>query len=383
MRRLSYLQGLRGLAALTVVVHHYFCAFYPVSVFGTGTSHGSWEHLFWVTPLGIIGSGNSPVCLFFILSGFVLSLPFFGSEAKETPDLLAAMVKRPVRLVGLVAGTMITSMVLLRSHLDYCAQLSTVTGSTWLTEYDIPLTSWVHFAKDLVTDPFGSGVVYNTPLWTISFELIGSYITFLFLLLFRRSQLKWLAYLIVGLQFIHSFYIGFIFGIFCADLWTTHSHRIAAIKGVWLLVVPLLLIGIYLASFESYLDAAYSRFTWHAFLPHTGHANIYPMLGAGAIFVSLLLSPKIQNFFSIGTFVYLGRISYAMYAIHLLVLRSVSSWIFLNLFLSHTYDERVIATFCASFLFILVIAHFVTVKFDEKVIKGANALAATWLKGNR
>ncbi len=316
--------------------------------------------------------------VFFILSGFVLSLPYFGSEAKEMPELLAAMVKRPIRLVGLVAATMIVSMVLMRSHLDYSAQLSNVTGSTWLTQYDVPPTSWMHFARDLITDPFGSGVVYNAPLWTILFELIGSYITFLFLLLFRRSKLRWFAYLIVGLQFIHSFYIGFIFGIFCADLWKNHSPWIEQIEGLRLLVVPLLLSGIYLASFESYLDPAYSKFTWHAFLPHMGHSNVYLMTGAGAIFGSLLLSPKLRRFFSAGSLCILAVFHTLCTQFICWYSRTVSSWIFLNLFKSDTYDQRVIATFCASFLLILVISHFATVKFDEKVIKGANAFAAAW-----
>src|SRR5208282_6448472 len=110
MRKLHYLQGLRGIAALTVAVHHYFCAFYPATVFGTGPRHGNWEELFWRSPLGIFSSGISPVCIFFILSGFVLSLPFFGEGAMDAQRLIGAILKRPVRLVGLVAAMMTASM---------------------------------------------------------------------------------------------------------------------------------------------------------------------------------------------------------------------------------------------------------------------------------
>jgi peptidoglycan/LPS O-acetylase OafA/YrhL len=378
MRRLSFLQGLRGLAALMVVFHHYLCAFFPFLVFGVGPSHGRLEHLFWVSPLGLISSGSWPVCLFFILSGFVLSLPFFGNDGKETRELLAAMVKRPVRLVGMVAATMIVSMAMLRTHLDFAAQLAPVTGSKWLMEIDTPPTTWIQFARDLLTDPFGSGVLFNPPLWTISFELIGSYITFLFVLLFRRSPIRWLVYLIMGLQFSHNYYIGFIVGTLCADLWKNHPNLFAQEKGSLILVVPLLLVGIYLASFQTYLDPSYSSLTWHGLLPRVGHSNIYPMAGACAVFVSLLLTPLLQGLFSIAPLVYLGRISYAMYAIHLLALRFVSSWIFLNVSVVRTYEYRLIIMSCASILFLLVVSHIATVYFDEKVIKGANALAAAW-----
>ena len=84
MRKIIYLQGLRGTAALGVVLHHFFCAFYPMAVFATGPSHWQWEKLFWSTPLGLLIAGRSLICLFFILSGYVLSLPYFGAGSCAT-----------------------------------------------------------------------------------------------------------------------------------------------------------------------------------------------------------------------------------------------------------------------------------------------------------
>jgi peptidoglycan/LPS O-acetylase OafA/YrhL len=380
MRKLYYLQGLRGIAALVVVAHHYFCVFYPAAVFGTGTTHGGWEHLFWTTPLGLIASGISPVCVFFVLSGYVLSLPYFGEGARDTPHLLAAVVKRPVRLAGLVVATMSISMILLRANLYFSGQLLPATGSPMLATMEFGPVSWAHFAKDLATDSFGSGHIYNQPLWTITFELLGSYLTFLFLLLFRANRLRWLAYLVVGLQFYNSFYIAFLVGIFCADLTKNHSSLPDLSKPARLLVVPLFLAGIYLASYGPHLDPSYDRYSWHAWLPRFGNSYAYPMAGACALFVSIALSTTLQRFFALSAFVYLGRISYAMYAIHFLVLRSFSSWLFLHLFGRWSYDGSALMTFCTSTLLIGGLAHVMTVYFDEKVIVRANGLAELWLR---
>jgi len=277
-------------------------------------------------------------------------------------------------------ATITASMILQRSNLYFSGQLSPISGSSWLLTLEFGPVTWMHFVRDLITDSFGVGHVYNQPLWTITFELFGSYLTFLFLLLFRGRPLRWIAYLVVGLQFYNSFYIAFLVGVFCADVSKNCEHHAALLKSAKLLVVPLFLVGIYLASYAPHLDPSYDRFSWHSWLPRSGNSYVYPMAGACAIFLSVLLGPRLQAFFSTGILIYLGRISYAMYAIHLLVLRSFSSWLFLMLFPGHAYDVSVILTFLSSIVLIGVLAHFITVYFDEYVTRRANGLSEYWIR---
>jgi len=153
-KRQPYLEAMRGLAALVVLVGHYLCAFYPAAIFGSVFQrHEKWEKLFTTTPLGVICAGQAAVCLFFILSGYVLSLPYFGDTAKDTNHLLAALLKRPFRLVGIVIASEITAFLLLQTRGYYNHEASKVSFSTtWLVNYGAPAaTSFKRFLLDIST----------------------------------------------------------------------------------------------------------------------------------------------------------------------------------------------------------------------------------------
>ncbi len=64
-RRFYELDSLRGVAALTVVLHH-FSRICPEN----------FTHLLIRTPLRLLLAGDQAVILFFLLSGFVLTLPY-------------------------------------------------------------------------------------------------------------------------------------------------------------------------------------------------------------------------------------------------------------------------------------------------------------------
>ena len=69
VRRYVELDALRGVAAFVVMLYHFFRLW-------TGTPHVRWvERLFTATPLRLLVAGRAAVVLFFLLSGFVLSLP--------------------------------------------------------------------------------------------------------------------------------------------------------------------------------------------------------------------------------------------------------------------------------------------------------------------
>jgi Acyltransferase family len=68
-RRVNHLDGLRGIAALTVVVFHYLSAFVPA------LTPDQTANPYWLsdTPLAVVFNGPFAVVVFFVLSGFVVS----------------------------------------------------------------------------------------------------------------------------------------------------------------------------------------------------------------------------------------------------------------------------------------------------------------------
>ena len=83
--RLEQLDFLRGLAALTVVFGH-FMATLPATPW--------WAVPFEWGPLHIVTAGHQAVVFFFVLSGFVLSLPFLAGRPTPYPAFLLKRVLR-------------------------------------------------------------------------------------------------------------------------------------------------------------------------------------------------------------------------------------------------------------------------------------------------
>src|SRR4051812_11697833 len=85
--RYKQLDSLRGVAALFVFFSHFFLIF-NINEFSVLSLQAS--------PLGVFINGHSAVMFFFVLSGFVLSLPFIN---KEKPLNLAEFyIKRIFRI---------------------------------------------------------------------------------------------------------------------------------------------------------------------------------------------------------------------------------------------------------------------------------------------
>jgi peptidoglycan/LPS O-acetylase OafA/YrhL len=83
-RRFHELDSLRGVAALTVVFHH-FSRICPES----------FTHLLIRTPLRLLVAGHQAVILFFLLSGFVLTLPY---KKKTRLSYAPFLLKRVCRI---------------------------------------------------------------------------------------------------------------------------------------------------------------------------------------------------------------------------------------------------------------------------------------------
>jgi peptidoglycan/LPS O-acetylase OafA/YrhL len=365
--KLNYLQGLRGCAAVVVVLHHYVIAFYPGAIFDGAPRHTALEQAFLRTPLGAFISGRPMVCLFFILSGYVLSLPYFGPSARSLGDLWAAAVKRPIRLVGLVIATMLASLLLARGGCYFDGPAGALTGAGPQPVFSL---GWPSFLRDL-RNPFASGTTYNESLWTITTELIGSYLVFGLVLLVRRGRFHWWLYLLAGALLLrHSLYLGFVLGVLCADLATRFPA--AGRNRPWV-TVSLTIVGVYLAGYPRSLEAQHFSATCYAWLPPLADLDYYAIAGAFGLFLAVLVSPWWQSRFASGAAVYLGRVSFALYAVHLLILRSVACWIFLQLYARSSYAVAVALSLLGSAPFLVLISHGLTVWFDEPAVRAANA----------
>ena len=105
--RLTYLDGLRGISALIVVFSHIILLFYPSLYTGNiSTNHGlDIENWYAFSLINIITNGDFMVCIFFVLSGYVLGKKYrFNNQVEE---LISGIYKRYIRLVIPVLSTVL------------------------------------------------------------------------------------------------------------------------------------------------------------------------------------------------------------------------------------------------------------------------------------
>ncbi len=94
VQRIKELESIRGLAALSVVIYHCLLVF-PLFERDTFGLNQFWLlNLLKYSPLRVVSAGYQAVLLFFLLSGFVLSLPFYAGKAGSYSSFLVRRICR-------------------------------------------------------------------------------------------------------------------------------------------------------------------------------------------------------------------------------------------------------------------------------------------------
>lgn len=184
------LDGLRGVAAILVLIYHIFEGFaFAESTNGEGSGL-----------ITTLNHGHIAVDFFFILSGFVISYAYDDRWGKMS---LGGFFKRrlirlhPMLIMGAVVGV-------ISFLLTGCQQWSgDVTPISWVM---IALLLTIFMVPALPGLPYevrGNGEIFplNGPMWSLFFEYIGN---ILYALVIRRLSTKLLAVLTAILGVLHA-----------------------------------------------------------------------------------------------------------------------------------------------------------------------------------
>jgi len=358
-------------AALIVVVSHFFTVFYPYTIFGTQGTYvrkAVWEDLFFYPPFGTMISGCYAVCIFFILSGYVLSYGYLGEKGVKI-RIAAATVKRPFRLGGLVLASVLAGAFLWGSGLFFNGSVASIAGSTpWFDSFWHGDFKLYEFIGNIFGSLFSSGVTYNPPLWTIRIELNGSLLVFAFVFFFGSLRYRLAILAILLIVFHRSFYQGFVFGILLADLSKNYATAFPAKLGRYA-VLPVFILAVYFSSFPYYVPTAFPAATIYTALPKMKIlGGGYAMLGALLTFILVDLLPRVKGHLESRFFLFLGKISYGLYVVHFLVIGSFSSWLFLRLRDHLGYEASFLAVVLISVPLMFWLAHLLTEYIDEPSI---------------
>lgn len=182
-QRVSSLDGLRGIAAVVVVIHHALLTLPGFADAYYDTADGS--PLAWVlsyTPLHAFWAGTEAVYLFFVLSGMVLVLPVIRQG--RSFSWLAYYPRRVLRLYLPVIAAVVFAAVLV----------------ALVPRFDAPgLGAWINdrtprynldgFLHDIALLFGTSGVI--SPIWSLRWEVLFSLLLPLFVLLAVLFRALW------------------------------------------------------------------------------------------------------------------------------------------------------------------------------------------------
>jgi len=334
--KLDAFEGIRGLASLTVFLGHLVIAFWPV-LYNPGhpllVNYPRWAVWLAEGPTRVLIDGQYAVVLFFLLSGFVLSLGFFRNPAGDS--LISGAARRYLRLMIPAATSILLACFVMKQGWmfnQWAAAHMTVTlqmPHVWLTYFFNFEPTLLSAGREAVYDQFFLGKCrYNSNLWTMSVELAGSFLVYAFVALFGRLRGRGVFYLCVGAVLILTgryFMVQFLLGVAIADVFAIWERANRPIR------IPAL-VG---------FGTAYLAFYVVGNKPIQGN---YTVLGAefpkslccetasGLLLVfATAFCPALQWAFSRRPFVFLGRISFTLYLVHLIAICSLACYVYLKL----------------------------------------------------
>jgi peptidoglycan/LPS O-acetylase OafA/YrhL len=305
--RFFYLDSIRGLAALSVVLSHY------VGAYGIPVHEDLWRY----SPLHIFFDGQAAVSLFFVLSGFVLSHKYLHpGKNGAIPEIhyagyVAARICRiwlPMLAVLLISAAVQYGMT---PHHNHVIEQSNWVLTFWSVKSDLP-----HLLKQALFIRQHVNMQLIPQDWTLRHELILSLMMPVAVLLARKHTLWLIGATLYAVIVFHvsPFSLHFMIGAVLAK----HHVQMTNVLAPRLIRIAVVIIGLFLYTF---------RFT----IPHYAcfHINdtvAYLITGTGAaiLLAFVFASPKAQQLLMNPAISGIGTLSYSVYLSHMIILLAVT-----------------------------------------------------------
>ena len=348
--RLLALEGLRGVAAIVVVIFHALLIFYEYMVFGpsvASTQHMGLEDNLFGSPFRIFFAGTFAVAIFFVLSGFVLSIGFLSKGKKIILQKLA--LKRYLRLMLPALASVMIAWLLITIGFSHNAQAQTITHSTWLAQMWNFTPNFFDALQQGTWGIFATGEdSYNPVLWTMMYEFIGSMVIFFVLSLFGGMKHRWVVYIFLIFLTYQTWYLGFIIGLILAELYVKKwfPFNKPSVK----LMVFLLIIGLFLGAFPTtpFADSSIYATLRIPALAIGPMNSLYLSIGAMLVVIGVLTIPKITQLMASKRVSVLGKYTFSLYLVHKLVLFTVCTGLFVLIEPAIGYNKAAVVSILVS-----------------------------------
>lgn len=349
--RFLELEGVRGIAAIMVVVYHVLLIFYPRAVYGDGAGvgeHSMIESLLYENPVNSLFSGVFAVALFFVLSGFVLSIGFFSTQDERIIKKLAS--RRYLRLMIPALVSVLFAYILIKFGLSSYRDdaLAIVGGGSLGVQWNFDPNIFDAIIQGIWSIFITGQDSYNRVLWTMHYEFFGSMLVFLILFVFGKQRYRFIVYIAVLVAAIGTWYAGFIIGVILADLYT-NKKKIFKKKYTSLAGLCAFIMGIILGGYPVYSsNNSYYNILTIPNLTELQNLSIYLSMGAGLVIASIIMTESLRKIFSFKPISNLGKYTFSLYLTHMLVLLTITPLLFVSLHSLLSYNKAVLISVLVS-----------------------------------
>ncbi|PWC07420.1 acyltransferase family protein [Mycetocola zhujimingii] len=315
--RMHALDGVRGVAAVVVVLYHLTLMARP----RLEETAGLWE---WITqsPLRPLTAGSEAVLVFFVLSGLVVSIPALSA----TFDWLRYYPSRLIRLYLPVIGAVLFAVALILVVPRFPGAIS---PDSWLDNRVASSISLGRIVEESSLLPETYTVV--NVLWSLRWEVMFSVLLPVFIvvgLAVRRRP--WLAAVVSvalmvagrvlevdALVYLPTFFLGTLMAVHLPGIraWADRVNR----RGGWFIWGALAVASVVLLVL-SWLTRDIAP------AGSSASAALWGLAGAGAagLIVVAIGSPLAERMLSARLPLWLGRVSFSLYLVHVPVLASIA-----------------------------------------------------------
>ena len=318
--RYEQLDGLRGMAAFVVFLFHAIMICPPDSRF---------LRIMTIPVIRPFWDGPGAVMLFFVLSGFVLTLPYTAAAPRKI-EFVPFLIRRIARLYPAYWAVLAVALAL-RTTVFNPHGLSAL--SPWINMHWSRPLGWTSVLNHaFMISPRIQVDDLDPVIWSLIIEMkISIIFPFLLLLVKRTTGIAYACAVVV-----------------LAITLTTPLHFVTHSSSSWsraAIMLPAFMAGAYLARYRRELVSGLRRsrqarigvaiagaflysLVWMMPSAYQSLARLGSAFGSGAFILLFLASARLESIGTAAPIRFLGRVSYSFYLVHLPILITAASLLF-------------------------------------------------------
>lgn len=314
MKRLNYIDGLKGWCALSVCILHFLLMFVIHGFVGwkclPEALPNPSEYYFDWFPYSVLTNNSFPLYIFFALISFIVSYTFLKNRNEE--KLKQKIMLRYFRFLPLVFIACFAAYLLLTFRLCPLQEFYDITGNTWGYARLEESYSFFDMLKIGFFTSFFEGTQLVSPFWCLHYIFLGSMLSFFMMLLYTKvnNKLFFFGSAILLFYFVDQNYLAFIAGII-AGILANQEYSLRKPFGALLVAA-----GCFFGLFPPVL------------LPSFLNIAAFYALGAGFIIVGIHCSFSNHRLLCNPFAEFLGKESLSLIVWQMLVLQSLNIFLF-------------------------------------------------------